>query len=282
MRPININKIKTILLPLTSIILFLSLATLSFSGTTIDRIQANRELVLGTPGDFPPFTAIADSGKVIGFDIDLAQNLAKSMEVKLTIKRIPFAKLPSALLEGEVDLILSGISITPKRNMSIAFIGPYGKSGQSFFGTDKVVNQINDPVELNNEKYRIAVLKGSTSNLTITKHLPKTKTTYTNTLDEAIFLLLNGKVDGLISEYPYCKLLEFRLKDQNFSLLPTILTKENLGIGITGDDYLFANLIQNYLSIIQAQGFIEQMEQYWFKNNSWIKDLPDLEFFKDM
>lgn len=276
------SKLNAHLLVVICSFILLSLTPLCFAGTTIDRIQANNELVLGTPGDFPPFTAIADNGRLIGFDIDLAQNLAKSLEVKLTIKRIPFAKLPSALLKGEVDLILSGISMTPKRNMSIAFIGPYGNSGQTFFGTNSIINQINNPLELNNSNYHIAVLKGSTSNLTTAMHLPKTKITYSNTLDEAVFLLLNGKVDGIISDYPYCKLLEYRLKDHDFSLLPTILTKENLGIGIAGDDFLFINLIQNYLSIIQSQGVVEKMEQYWFQNNSWIKDLPDLDFFKDM
>lgn len=275
-------KLNTHLLTVFYTFILLSLSPPCFAGTTIDRIKANNELVLGTPGDFPPFTAIADSGNLIGFDIDLAQNLAKSMDVRLTIKRIPFAELPSALLKGEVDLILSGISMTPKRNMSMAFIGPYGNSGQTFFGTNTIINKIKDPLELNNSNYHIAVLKGSTSNLTTAMHLPKTKITYTSTLDEATFLLLNGKIDGLISDYPYCKLLEFRLKDQNFSLMPNLLTKENLGIGIAGDDFLFANLIQNYLSIIQDQGFIDKMEQYWFKNTSWIKNLPDLEFFKDM
>lgn len=276
------SKFKGFLLPFLFSFLFLLLTPLCFAGTTIDRIKANNELVLGTPGDFPPFTAISGTGKLIGFDIDLAKNLANAMGVELTIKRIPFSKLPNALLKGEVDLILSGISMTPKRNMNVAFIGPYGKSGQTFFGTNEIVTKVADPIELNNEIYRIAVLKGSTSNLTVAMHLPKSKVSYTNTLDEAIFLLLNGKVDGLISDFPYCKLLEYRLKDQNFSMMPNILTKENLGIGIAGDDFLFANLVENYLSIITSQGIVEKMEQYWFKNNSWIKDLPDLDFFKDM
>lgn len=282
MRFLVTSKLNWLLISCFCTILLLNLAPLCFAGTTINRIQTNNELVLGTPGDFPPFTVTAENGKLIGFDIDLAKNLANSMDVKLTIKRIPFSKLPVALLKGEVDLILSGISMTPKRNMSVAFIGPYAKSGKTFFGTNEVIDQVNHPLELNNSNYHIAVLKGSTSNTTTAMHLPKTKITYTETLDEAIFLLLNGKVDGLISDYPYCKLLEHRLKGREFSIIPTILTKEDLGIGITGDDFLFANLIQNYLSIIQSQGLIDQMEQYWFKNNDWIKNLPDLDFFKDM
>jgi len=178
------------------------------AGVVIDRIRATNELVLGTPGDFPPFSVTSEQGELLGFDISLARELARTMGVNLRIVRLPFSALSENLLAGNVDIIMTGLSITAKRNMDIAFIGPYGNSGQAFFGKRKIVESLEDPLDLNRENLSIAVLKGTTADMTVRVVLPKTDLVYTGSLDEALIKLLKGEVDGLISDYPYCKVAE--------------------------------------------------------------------------
>lgn len=254
---------------------------LSHGGKVIDRIRFNGELVLGTPGDFPPFSVTSTQGELIGFDISLARELARKMEVNLRIKRFPFSELIEELLKGNVDLIMTGISITPKRNMEIAFVGPYGTSGQTFFGREEITETLSDPLDLNQEGLKIGVLKNTTADKTVRTLFPKVVPIYSESLDQAMILLLDGKIDGLISDYPYCKVAQFRYKDEGLRVFEKILTFEQLGIGVPPDDFLFVNLLQNYINNMAGAGAIQTMQEYWFKNSGWIKQIPDLRILKD-
>ena len=82
----------------------------------LDRIQGKKELVVGTAASMPPFNMTTKDGKIVGLEIDLAQIIAGAMQVKLTLKTIPFNDLLSALEGGQVDMILSSMTITPGRN----------------------------------------------------------------------------------------------------------------------------------------------------------------------
>ena len=254
----------------------------AWSGQVIERIQTSGELVLGTPGDFPPFSVTSDQGDLIGFDISLARELAKSMNVNLRIARLPFHELIPSLEAGEVDMIMSGLSITPKRNMQIAFVGPYGNSGQAFLGRNEIVSSLQEPLDLNSEGLKIAVLQNTTAELTVRTVLPKTEAIITQSLDQALIKLLNNEIDGIISDYPFCKVSEFRFGNRGFSVYDKILSYEQLGIGVPPDDPLFINLLTNYLNLLVGSGALKAMQEFWFKSSDWIPSLPDLTVLKDL
>jgi polar amino acid transport system substrate-binding protein len=251
------------------------------AGQTIDRIRANGELVLGTPGDFPPFSVTSEQGDLIGFDISLARELARTMGVNLRIVRLPFGELIDSLKAGDVDMIMSGLSVTPRRNMEIAFVGPYGNSGQAFIGRREITESLSEPLDLNREGLRIAVLQDTTAEMTARAVLPQTEVTYTKSLDQSLILLLNGEIDGLISDYPYCKVAEFKYRDQGLLVFDKILSFEHLGIGVAGDDALFINLLTNYLNLLVGSGALKAMQEFWFKSSDWISSIPDLTILKD-
>ena len=259
----------------------LSLSETTEAGPVIDRIKSNGELVLGTPGDFPPFSVTSDQGDLIGFDISLARELAKSMNVNLRAVRLPFHELIPNLESGNVDIIMSGLSITPRRNMQIAFIGPYGNSGQAFFGRNEIVASLSEPLDLNREGLKIAVLQETTAEMTVRVVLPKTEAILTQSLDQALIMLLNNEIDGIISDYPFCKVSEFRYQDRGLSVYEKILSYEQLGIGVSAEDPLFINLLTNYLNLLVGSGALKAMQEFWFKSSDWIPSLPDLTILKD-
>lgn len=270
---------------ITLLISFLPLTPFGSSqadaGQVINRIVASGELVLGTPGDFPPFSVTSDQGDLIGFDISLARELAKSMNVNLRIVRVPFHQLIPTLKGGSVDMIMSGLSITPRRNMEIAFVGPYGNSGQTFLGRNEIVETLIEPLDLNREGLTIAVLKDTTAEMTVRAVLPKTDIVLTTSLDQALIKLLEREVDGIISDYPFCKVSEYRYKDQGLSVYEKIFSYEQLGIGVLADDPLFINLLDNYLNLLVGSGALKGMQEFWFKSSDWIDALPDLTILKD-
>lgn len=272
---------RIVLVLLSAVLLHTAFVQQPQAGDVIDRIRTNGELVLGTPGDFPPFSVTSAQGDLIGFDIALARELAKSMGVNLRIVRLPFYQLVPNLRDQTVDIIMSGLSITPRRNMEIAFVGPYGNSGQAFVGKSEIVDSLTEPLDLNREGLKIIVLEDTTAAITAQTVLPQSEITLTRSLDEALIKLLNGEVDGLISDYPFCKVFEYRYRDKGFSVYDKIFSYEQLGIGVAGEDPLFINLLTNYLNLLVGSGALKGMQEYWFKSSDWIVTLPDLTIFKD-
>ena len=86
--------------------------------------QDTNALVLGTMSGWPPFVRIGADGSYEGFDIDIAKIIAKRLGKSLVIKDMDTALLISALDQGQVDFIMTGLDITPERVKRISMI-PY-------------------------------------------------------------------------------------------------------------------------------------------------------------
>jgi len=121
---------KVVFILAVTSVLALTFVTLASAGAVLDRILQKGELVVGITGDQPPLNAKTKTAKIIGLDADLATLIAGSMGVKVKFATMPFAKLLPALEAGEVDMILSGMTMTMERNLKVAFIGPYFVSGK--------------------------------------------------------------------------------------------------------------------------------------------------------
>jgi len=253
-----------------------------FAGQVTDRIVKNKTLVVGTPGDFPPFTASTSTGRLIGLDIDLAKNLAGWLQVRIEFKQIEFSELMPALEADKIDMAMSGMTMTPLRNLRGAFIGPYALSGQSILGKKAILEQASTPEDLKKLTCCVAVLKGTTGEKMAENLLPDANITSTSTLDESLMLLLDGKVDAIVADYPFCRVAEFRYKDRGFAMFEEPLTFEPVGIAVSGKDPLFINLVENYLSLMTGSDSLKQLQNKWFKSNDWMKELPDLDFFRKL
>ena len=106
------------------------------SSATLARIVENQEVRIGMSGNQPPFTMKARSGNLIGFEVDAANALAAAMGVKLKLVQKPFADLLPALGRGEVDLVMSGMTMTPGAQSEVQLRGSVLRIGQ--VGSDQI------------------------------------------------------------------------------------------------------------------------------------------------
>ncbi len=93
--------------------------------SALDIALERGELIVGTEPEFPPFESKNEKGEFVGFDIDMARELAKDLGVKLRIEEMPFETLPTALGTGTIDLIVSGMTAKPERAKSVSFTDSY-------------------------------------------------------------------------------------------------------------------------------------------------------------
>ena len=249
-------------------------AVTATAGPVLDRIVQKGELVVGTSGNQPPLTAKTKEGKIIGVDADLSRVMAAAMGVELKFEVMPFAELLPALETGKIDMILSGMTITPERNMRVAFAGPYYITGKGILTKSDTVASFQDPTQINTPDFILVALKGSTSQMFVQKIFPKAKLMTTETLDEAIDILIKDKAHALVADYPTCAVAAFRHSGKGLAVGKARFTFEPLGIALSENDLLLVNLVQNILGMLKGTGDLDKLIERWFEDSSWMKELP--------
>ena len=117
-----------------------ALPVTSMAGDTLQRVVDFKVLKVGMSGNQPPLTMKNREGGMIGFDVDLARALAAAMKVKLEITPMTFGDLMSALEADKIDMVISGVSITPERTRLASFVGPYMMPGKSILTKNSVLS----------------------------------------------------------------------------------------------------------------------------------------------
>ena len=265
---------KKVGLVLVAVALAVLIAGPAVGGPVVDRIRKAGELRVGMSGDQPPLNAADRNGKVIGLEPDLASRMAADMGVKLEVVRIPFPALLPALSEGKIDLILSGMTITPHRNLTVAFVGPYYITGKAFLTKLETIASLKNADGVDRPEYTVVALKGSTSQLYVEKMLPKAKLVTTKNYDEALDLLIRDKAHVMVADYHFCALSALRYKDKGLTTVTAPFTYEPIGIAMPDGDPLLVNWMQNFLVTLHGSGELKKMSDRWFLKADWLSELP--------
>lgn len=240
----------------------------------LSRIVESGELRVGTSGAQPPFTVKSKDGSLIGYEVDVAKLLANAMNVELKLVEMPFNELLAALDAGKVDVVMSGMTMTPERNLKAAFVGPYIVSGKSILTKDTTIASAQEAGDVNQENMTLVALADSTSQKFVETLMPKAKLVKVNAYDEGVNMILEDKATAMVADFPICALSAMRFADQGLVTLTEPLTIEPIGIAISPGDSLMVNMVQNYLVALEAVGVLDELEAKWFKDGGWLIHLP--------
>ncbi len=240
----------------------------------LDRIVKNGELRVGMSGNQPPFNVKSRSGSLIGLEVDLANELAAAMEVKLNIVTKPFGELLAALKSGEVDVVMSGVSITADRARETYFVGPYLLAGKSILTKSKTLAAARAAGDINRADVKLAALENSTSQRFVEKLIPEAQLVKVKDYDEGVDMVLKDQVDALVADMPICVLSLLRFPNEGLATLTQPMTIEPVGIAVPSNDLLFRNLLDNYVDTLEKMGVLDQLRKKWLEDGSWIAALP--------
>lgn len=264
-----------------SLLLFLGGCAQTNSNTTnasaspvIDRILQRGELVVGMAGSMPPLNMTTKEGELIGYEVDLARAMAAAMGVRAKLEVIPFAELLPALQSGKIDLILSNMTITPGRNLKVAFVGPYFTSGKAFMTKIKTIAMAGKAADIDAKKTKLVALKGSTSQAFVEKYIPDATLVTAKDYDEAVEMVLQDKVQAMVADYPICVVSVFRYPNQGLLSVLTTLTYEPIGVGVPAGDALLVNWVENFMGIAEQTGLLEALKEKWLLRADWLHRLP--------
>src|SRR6266404_4954010 len=114
--------------------------------TTLEAVKQKGVLVAGSSAEYPPFEYVAD-GKLVGYDVDMAEEITRRMGVKVAWEKIDFKGIVAALTAKRVDVLITALTYTPERAARIAFSEPYFDAGiGALIPKDSAVQKADDLV----------------------------------------------------------------------------------------------------------------------------------------
>lgn len=254
--------------------LFASLVTLSGQAQAdkLDDIKQAGVVRIAVFDSNPPFGYIDEqSKKLVGYDVDVANAIAKDLGVKLELKATNPANRIPLLASKKVDLIAANFTITDERAKQVNFSLPYFATGQKFIARKGVLTTPEDIGKL-----RIGADKGTVQEITLRDRYPTAKVISYDDTPLAFTALRNGNVQaitqddaklvGLLGNVPAAQKADFEIS-------PFSITKEYQGIGIPkGEDRLTAAVNQT-LEKLEKDGDAVKIYNHWFGRKP---NLPNL------
>ncbi len=130
-----LRRLSFVICHLSFVILHLSfvilLAACSRPDDAWDRVRESGVLRVGMDASFPPFETIAADGGLVGFDVDLAQELGRRLGVEVQfVANLPYDGLYDALAVDRVDVVISALVVNPTRMADFGYSTPYFDAGQ--------------------------------------------------------------------------------------------------------------------------------------------------------
>jgi ABC-type amino acid transport substrate-binding protein len=228
----------------------------SSSGMTL----TSGKLTMGSDTSYPPFESMEGS-KPVGFDVELAQAVAKKMGLTLEVISTAWDGIIPGLKTNKYDVIMSAMTITADRKKQINFSDPYIDSGQSL----AVAN--NSPIKTEADlKDKIVGVQIDTTGQTKAEELqPKVGIKEIQKFDTilvAFEALEQGKVDAIINDFPVNSYVS--QKRGKTKVVAKIKTNEQYGIGVNRNNTKLLDAVNKALGEVRDDGSYTAIYKTWF------------------
>lgn len=225
------------------------------SASSWAEIQKKGVITVGNAPDYPPFESIDEKGERVGFDIDLVKAMAKQMGLKVQFVTLGFEVIVTAVQSGQVDLGVSGMSITDERKQFVLFTDSYMTAGQVVLTrSDSGLKTLADL-----KGKRVAAPMGSTSYAAAEK-LEGIELTAPEDYNMSFALLKGGGCDAAVFDIPVAQ--EY-MKQGGLSFVGEPLSIEYFAMIASKDNADFIAALNKALAAVKASGEHDALMKKW-------------------
>lgn len=228
------------------------------------------KIVAGMDDTFAPMGFRDDSGKIVGFDIDMAEAVSKEIGVPIEFKPIDWASKETELNSGRIDCIWNGFTMTSERTKKLAFTKPYMDNIQVYAVlNDSAVKTLED---LKGKKISIQEASTAETALNRDENLKKSFSEIKAYPDlTACFMdLESGRCDAVLAD---SVLIEYYMtkKPGQFKELEGVVSKDTFSIGIKKDNQALVDLLNDGIAKVVASGEAKKISEKWFGKDVVLK-----------
>lgn len=226
-------------------------------------------LVVGLQSGYPPFELMDSQGNIMGFDPAVAEHLANKLGKRLVIKDMEFEGLILSLKQGKIDLIMSGMNITPSRLREIQMVPYHGDAATSLsliFWNEipEGIQSLEDFAKIPNSS--VSVESGAIPEAYMSRY-PQIQS---KSFQGALAPLMDVKYGKSLANLVEPDVAEYlQTKHPEIKILTIPLPKEEkilgFGIGIKKENQQLFQQVQQIVQELKSSGELKQLEDKWFK-----------------
>lgn len=236
-------------------------SAVSAEDQSLKKVKDAGKLILGLDATFKPMGYTDENNEIVGFDIDVAEEVCKRLGVELVKQPINWDTLTTDLNVGKCDCVWNGLSINEERQEKMNLSEPYMKNAMVFVVKgDSTVEKMSD---LKGKK--ISVQNGSSAQTILESCEIKDDITISPiaTNVEALQQLELGVVDAVFLDEVVAD-YEIKNSGKNYKKLAEGLEEEEYAIAFRKDDQALRDAVQKTLSEMKADGKLAEISTKWF------------------
>ncbi len=219
-------------------------------------------LRVGTAADYPP-VVYEHEGEVVGIEAELAHRLGEAIGRRIEFVRLPFVDLIDALEAGEVDVLMSGLSITPERSARVRFTLPYMQIGQLALIRSADLARFGRIQRIRRSGARVGYERGTTGERFVANELPSAQSFAFDSVEDGLRSLRSGRIDYFVHDAPTVWRIAADLAYRDLHGLFRPLTEESVAWAVRRDDVALADTLDATLAAWKRDGLIEPIVQHW-------------------
>lgn len=216
----------------------------------------------GMPNGSPPFASERD-GELVGLEPELAHELARELGRDVELHSYDFEDLIAALRDGDVDVIMAGLTATPLRALRIRFTEPYLTTGQRLLVRSEDAASLATPDAVRGAGARVGVLRASTGEQYARAKLAPAPVWAYAELTDALADLADGDLDVVVCDAPVVGALAASRSTGDLVAVGGLLTHEELAWGVRRKDEALSAALDAALVRLRASGRLDEIVRRW-------------------
>ena len=219
-------------------------------------------LKVGFSADYPPLI-FEEGGRFLGIEADNAKAVGDILGKPMRLVEMPFEQLIPALNRGDIDVIMTGMSITPARAVEVTFTEPYMEIGQMAIMLVDKVGAYSKPWAVYQPGVRIGVEPGTTGAAYAKEKLTGAQVVFYENPDAAFAGLRTDEIDLYIHDAPTSWQLATNSDNSDLISMYKPLTNEQLAWAVRKDDAALAGALNQALATLEGNGALRYILNRW-------------------
>ncbi len=237
------------------------------SESVIETIKQRGAIKIGL-SLFIPWSMRDKNGELIGFELDVGRKLAADMGVEAEFVPTSWDGIIPALVAGKFDAIISGMSITANRNLTVNFTEPYAFSGLAILA-NKTMTEGMSQADYNSPDVTFTARRGATPATVIANAFPKANLLLFDEDGASTQEVLNGKAHATMASEPTPSREVRKYPDTLHIPFETMFDPRGEGFAIRKGDPDALNFFNNWISHNWRTGWLHERHDYWFTTDDW-------------
>lgn len=217
---------------------------------------------------FVPWSMRDKNGELIGFELDVGRKLAEDMGVEVEFVPTAWDGIIPALVSGNFDVIISGMSVTAQRNLTINFTDPYAYSGLAILANRSMTEGMTLE-DFNKPEVTFTARRGATPAAVIAQNFPDATLLLFDEDGAAAQEVLNGNAHASMAAQPTPNREAGRHPETLVVPFENLYDPRGEAFGMRKGDPDAMNYFNNWIAQQWRSGWLEERHNYWFATEEW-------------